>query len=102
MLAAVGWPANKMRTDRNRYASDPFTVTCIVLCHLCSPARGNDMKLLLERHTSQLSELFREGIETFLETRKHLLIDDISSTFILTNAGKFAKAVYEETHALDN
>lgn len=57
-VAALVWPANNVRKDKNRYAGDPLTVTCIVLRLLCSHARCNDIELLFGIHTLPLSEQF--------------------------------------------
>lgn len=61
-----------------------------------------DMELLFARHASQLSEIFWEGNEQFLHTRRGILMESMSSKFISRNAATYAGPVVQAGGAMDN
>ena len=73
----------------------PLLVTCVVPRRLTTPARWRDMEMLFEKHGGQLSEIFWEGMESFLEARQHLVISDIDSNFFSERAELYASAIKE-------
>ena len=101
MVEAVAWPSSQVATARNRYSCSRILVTCVLLRRLCSPARWRDMELLFGRHAAQLSEIFWEGLEQFLNVRKHLITGDICKDFIEANAPFYAQAVRDKRNSLD-
>lgn len=67
-------------TERNRYACDPITATCILLFRLSTPGRLRESELKFGMFSSKLSEVFWEVLESFMESvgdvlqlRQHLL-----------------------------
>eukprot|EP00171_Calliarthron_tuberculosum_P019957 IDg19957t1 len=60
------------------------------------------MEFLFGKHEAQLSELFWGRIEQFLAARQHLLLENLSSSFMQRNADRYAQAVYGRSKALEN
>ena len=60
------------------------------------------MEMLFGEHGGQLSEIFWEGMECFLEARQHLVLSDINSTFFSERADLYACAIKNKCEALDN
>ena len=58
------------------------------------------MEMLFGKHGGQLSEIFWEGMESFLEARQHLVLSDIDYTFFSERAQLYASAINMEV--LDN
>ena len=81
--------------------SSPLLVTCVVLRSLTAPARWRDMEMLFGKHGGQLSEIFWEGMESFLEARRQLILSDIDYTFFFERAALYACAI-KKCEALDN
>ena len=88
-------------TTRNRYMCSPLLVTCVVISYLTTSVRWRDMEMLFGKHGGQLSEICWEGMESFLETRFHLVLSDIYSTFFSERAELYAYAIKNKCEALD-
>ena len=65
----LGWKA--CRKVRNRYKCDVITASRIVLRRIASPCRWSDVESVFGLHSSCLSEVFWEALETFVELRGH-------------------------------
>lgn len=102
MIDAVSWPPFKSHTCRNRFAVTPLLATCIILRRLSSPARWKDLEMLFGKHSSQLSEIFWEGLEHMLHDRLHLITGPINQEFMIEKAPIYAQSVYEKCQALTN
>ena len=100
VVKTIGWVGT--HTQRNRYACDSLMVTCVLLRRLTTPARWRDMEFTFGRHAAQLSEIFWEGLESFLETRQHLIMSAIDPAFIASRASLYAEKIKDKCHALDN
>ena len=100
MVTAIAW--KREITTRNRHMCSPLLVTCVVLRRLTTPARWGDMEMLFGKHGGQLSEIFSEGMESFLEVCPHLVLSDIDSTFSSERAELYACAIKTKCEALDN
>lgn len=61
-----------------------------------------DMELLFGHHTSQLSEIFWEGVEQFMSTRAHLLTGEIYPSFITSHAASYDEAIRYNSGAIHN
>jgi len=99
MVRAIAWPGQWTKTKRNRYACDPILVTCLILRRVSSPARWVDMEVLFGRHGSQMSEIFWEGLEHFLDVRQYLMTGEISATFVRERAPMYAAAINDRSQA---
>jgi len=90
------------KTARSRYRCDPITASCIVLRRLASPCRWADLEYVFGMHSSHLSEIFWEVLETFYASR-HTLITSFRSDLIQGNrASILAELVCNEGAPLDN
>ena len=81
MFNCVGWPLSRHTTRENMYACYLMLVTCIIMRRIKSLSRWSDMKTMLDRHASQLSEMFWEGLEKFLSFRQALFPDFVPHSF---------------------
>ena len=104
MIEAIAWPSSQVATARNRYSCSRILVTCVLLRGLCSPWRWRDIAPQFGRDdfAVQLSEIFWEGLEQFLNFRKHLATGDIFNIFIEANAPLYAQAVRPKSNARDS
>lgn len=102
MVSVVGWPAGMTHSSRNRYSCSPILCTCVLLRRLATPCRWTDLELLFGKHTPQLSEIFWETLESFLELRKSLVFGHVREDFIKPRLERYADAIYAKTNALDN
>jgi hypothetical protein len=54
------------------------------------------------KHASQLSEIFWEALERFLEMRQHLITGDMHRGFMEARVGFYATAIARKGNALQN
>ena len=99
---AMGWPSNVTKTSRNGYRLNPILATCIVLRRFAGPCRWVDLEEVFGKHSSQLSEIFWECLEKFVETRGHLLTGDVCAEFVAEKASTCAEAVHRKSQAMSN
>lgn len=102
LVSVMGWPPTKLRTTRNRYRVTPILATCTVLRRLSAPARWRDLEELFGKHGPQLSEIFWEAVEFFLDARKHLVTAAISQQFIAERAELYSQCIHDKGKALTN
>ena len=93
MVNVVGWPSSETHTERNRYSTNPLLSTCIVLNRLSNPSRWYDVEPFFGKHSSHLSEIFWETLESFYVKRKHLILGPISRSFLQNRAKMYAECV---------
>eukprot|EP00171_Calliarthron_tuberculosum_P005051 IDg5051t1 len=67
VMERVGW--NIGRTQRNRYSCSPFVETCTILRKLAYPCRWSYIECKFGMHSSQLSEIFYEVVQSLFDTR---------------------------------
>ena len=60
------------------------------------------MENMFGRHSSQLSEDFREGLEKFLSLRKALTTDAVPQYFLNERAGRYSNAIHSKRDTLPN
>ena len=102
LVNIIGWPAQARSSTRNKYQVSPLLVACVILQGMSSPGRWADMEDSFGKHVSQLSEIFWEGIEYFLDARTHLVLGAISQDFITRRVISYSSAIYEKSGALRN
>eukprot|EP00171_Calliarthron_tuberculosum_P002573 IDg2573t1 len=102
MVCVLDWPEGRTHTRRNRFSVTPLLSTCVILRRMATPARWKDLEYLFGKHASQLSEVFWEAMEVFLESRLNLITSSIDHTFMSTRAPQYAESVYQKTNALQN
>lgn len=73
VVSLIGWGL-RQHTSRNRYLCDATLATCVVLRRLASPARWEDLEPLFGKHRAQLSEIFWEALENFVQLRKNTVM----------------------------
>ena len=62
-----------------------------------------DLEILFGKHGSQLSEMFWEGLEQFLEMRESMVTSNVQSlSFLRSRAEMYAKVIAEKREALGN
>ena len=66
ILDAIGWHTGKTRRCGNKCSA--VTATCILLRRLAYPCRLVDLELTFGMHSSALSEIFWEAIESLYQT----------------------------------
>ena len=99
---ALNWPSNVTRTSRNGYGTNPLLATCIVLRRFAGPCRWIDLEEQFGKHSSQLSEIFWESLERFIETRGDLMTGEICSEFVAERAQLYSEAVHQKSNAMSN
>lgn len=99
IVKAVTCNDDSGRTSRNQYSKNPLLTTLIILRRLASPCRWIDLEILFGKHSSQLSEIFWEGIENMIESRGHLITGPISAQFIHENAASFSDSIHQKCDA---
>lgn len=102
MVTFLSWSLQKLRTSTSRYSVTPLLATCIILRRLCTPCRWSDLEMTFFKHASQLSEIFWDGIVSFVDDRKLLLSGPIPSSYISPKAADMALAIQQVTNALPN
>lgn len=58
--------------------------------------------ILFDQNERQLSEIFWEGLEHFLETRSNLVTGPISESNMKSSWERYAQATYVASEALEN
>ena len=96
---AMGWFAGK--TQRNGFKCPPLTACCIVLRKLSSPCRWKDVEYLFGMHSSALSEIFWEVIESFVQVQGHL-ITDLRQGLLVSRAELYADCIKAAGAPLDS
>lgn len=84
----------KHHTKGNRYGISPILAARIILRLIASPTRWTDCERMFEKWASQLTEIFWEGIEHFVDARLYLITDPIDKQFIKRNGKMYAEAIY--------
>ena len=102
MVTALAWPTAKSHTSRNRYSVSALLSTCVMLRRMAGPCRWRELELQVGKHASQLSEIFWEGVEAFLEARVFLLTSTLSSQYVQRKADNFSSAVAQKSGCLGN
>ena len=102
LVPFVAWPEAKHRTKRNRYAITPLLVTCVVLRRLAPLTRWADLELLFGLKTSQLSEVFWEGMYHFLAERLELILGERVGSFWAPRFEEYGEEVEKKSNAFDN
>ena len=102
LVPFIAWPEAKHRTKRNRYAVTLPLVTCVVLRRLASPTRWADLELLFGLQTSQLSEVFWEGMQHFLAERSKLILGEPVGSFWAPRFEECGEAVEKKSNAFEN
>lgn len=102
LVQLMGWPAEKLRAARNRYAVSPLLCCCILLRRLATPARWTDVQLCFGKDAPQLSEMFWESIEHLLAPRQNLITSLITASFVRDRVAMYAQAVHAKGSAMEN
>lgn len=100
LLPYFNW--NKSSTSCNHYTAPATTVLCIILARLTTPNRLRDLETTFGLHSSQLSEMFWEGLEHLWDRYGHLTSSAIYSAFMRAHASRYARVVEENSNCLDN
>ena len=74
LVPLLGWASSKSHSTRNRYSADPIVATRMILRRMAVPDRWEDLAYLFGKHPSQMSVIFWEGMELFVEAQGHLLM----------------------------
>lgn len=97
----VAGPRN-YTTERNMYRSNALLGICVVLKRLSTPQRWADVEVLFRKHAPQLSEIFWEAVEGFVDRWEHLVTSPISSSHIAARGPYLAQKVKYKVSALPN
>lgn len=89
-------------TSRNRYSTSCILTTCVILSRLATPYRWSDREVMFRKHAPQLSEIFWEGIDSFLDEHENLITGPLDSGYIHQHAANWALSVQQKTECLDN
>jgi len=101
LINALGLDDNYWSTSRNRYMTSGLLTTCVILKRLSSPMNWADLEIMFGKHSSQLSEIFWEGVESVMNKRGHLLRETVlSSAFFQSRFDFYAGAIYAKGGAL--
>lgn len=100
MVEAVGWPDDMNKTSRNEYKTCPLLTTLVMLRRLASPCRWSDIECIFGKHSSQLSEIFWEGVENLMDKRAHLLTGPVSTEFIQVHASRYSESIHMKCASL--
>ena len=76
--------------------------TCILFHRFATPCKWSDVEEFFRNHSSQLSEIFWETLEYFLEARYHLVFDPINKQFLEKRARLYADAVEKKSEVISN
>lgn len=93
---------DKWSTVRNQYSTTPLLSLCVVLRRMATPFRWRDVERFFGKHSSHVSEIFWETVESILERYGHLVSGALQEPYILNNASRYALAVQGRTGALNN
>ena len=93
VVEAIAWPRTRSPTIPNGYKVTPLLVTCVILWRLSSTGRWCDATHLFGNFIEELSEVFWEGTENFLENRKHLIVGGLNSSFLRERARMYADSI---------
>lgn len=96
---AMDWTTGK--TKRNRYKCDPVTACFIVLRKLASACRWTDLEYTFGMRSSALSEVFWEVIESFVESKGHLICT-LRESLLVERAALYADAIIAKGAPLDS
>lgn len=102
MIPVMAWPEEKRKTSMNGYSVNPLLATCVVLRRLTTPDRWCDLECLFGKFSSQLAEIFRDGLNHFVRARSNLLTSVIPKAFIAGRSQAYASAVFEKSGCMDN
>lgn len=101
MAAVVRWD-DVPHKSINLYRTTRLLGTAVFLKRLASPFRWQDLEVLFGKHAPQLSEIFWETLECFLDKRKGLLMGELNSNFLQPKLGLYANAVEKKCGTLEN
>lgn len=87
-------------TDRNGYSCSPVQATCVFLHRLGAPIRLKEMEKTYGLFESQLSEVFWELVELFVNKFQYTL--ELRTQLIHTRAQMYAEAISEQGSPLDS
>ena len=71
-----------------------------MLRRLATPARWRDLEELFGKHGPQLSEIFWEALEHFIDVDEHLITSSISADFIQPRLAGYAEAIHAKSNTL--
>ena len=94
ILPYLNW--NRPHTRANQYRTVPITMLCIIFARYTAPNRWRDLEGMFGLHSSQLCEIFWEGLEHFLRQYAHLIMDAVDEAFLGERLEAYAEAVYEK------
>lgn len=100
--SAIGWPEAGKSTSISRRRASRLEVTCVILWRFASPAPWREARTLFGRFEHELSEIFWDGVSTFLDVRGELLSGELGSDFIKSNAFRYAQAIEQKAEHLKN
>jgi DDE superfamily endonuclease len=92
---------NRRCTLRSGYVCDGLEAVCVVLRRLATPCRLSDIEHVFGRHSSALSEIFWECLETFVIRQMHL-VTTFKAEFLRTRCRAYAKSIFDRGAALNN
>ena len=103
MVCVIAWPRSGRHTQRSRYCTIQILTADVILRRLCYPAGWSDLEVLFGKHGSQLSEIFWEGLELFLETRERMDTSNVQFLSLLrSRAENYAEVIAEKSEVLVN
>ena len=102
LVPILGWPDNQTATSRSRYSVSPILATCILLRRMAVPDRWEELCKRFGKHPSQMSEIFWENIDKFMECRGNLLLEPVPQEYLASRAQTFSEAVSNKGGALPN
>lgn len=93
VVNTVSWLWEKTGNARNEYGTSPELTTLITFLRIASPCTWLNIVYAIKKHSFQMSEIFWEGLQRFMNKRQHILCGDVDKKFIAENAVAYAKAI---------
>lgn len=81
MVKVLGCPTWNTQSQTNRYAANSLPATFVALGRMDFTVRWSGVELIFKHRASQLSELFCEALDVFLENRAAVIIPSFNAWF---------------------
>lgn len=92
----------RFTTKRNTYACTPILAACVVLKRMSTPNLWSDLEELFRKHSPQLSEIFWQTLDGFVDRNEHLITGPIGQRYTADRAVELACCMEEKLGVLDN
>lgn len=101
-MNVTSWPMEKAFTYIRSYSVSPVLSTFLFLRQIASPARCRDLEEKFDKHSAQLSEIFLESVDPFLDALEQLVSSEIKDAYLVPRLERLTEAVYQKIGCLQN